>query len=477
MKAGDKMDQEKLMNTENDEIEIDLVLLLSDFLKIVRVHWKIITLIVLLVFSAYTGYTYVTYSPLYRSEVTFTVETSNSDNGSYGFYYSTDTADQLSKTFPYILESSYFRSVLLQNLGEDSLNGTLSAQTVSESNMVTMSVESSDPNEALKILNAALEVYPEISHFVLGETQFHIINEPVLASSPYNKPTILKTCGIGLLAGLFIACVIVGLLALFKKSARTLDQMNRITNIKCISMIPKVTFKARQKRSPETISILDRRVSFDYKENIRSMQIRLKRLLEKNHGKVIMITSTVASEGKSTISLNLCQSFLSSGKKVLLIDADLRKPSLASMLNVKNSYGLNDLVNSSDNVINYVTFMANDQMGFIGNKQVFKNPVQVLSSVKLEDQIDLLKEFFDYIIIDTSPCGIFQDAYQLQYLVDAIVYVVKYDFVSLQKIQESLSGFQQENRFVSYVFNEYIQSLNDYGYGKYRYGYYKGYKS
>ena len=60
---------------------------------------------------------------------------------------------------------------------------------------------------------------------------------------------------------------------------------------------------------------------------------------------------------------------------------------------------------------------------------------------------------------------------------DAIVYVVKYDFVSLQKIQESLSGFQQENRFVSYVFNEYIQSLNDYGYGKYRHGYYKGYKS
>lgn len=474
------MYQEKLIDIENDDIEIDLILLISDFFKIVQAHWKIILLVIFTVVSVYTGYTYITYSPLYKSEATFTVETSNSDNGNYGFYYSTDTADQLSRTFPYILDSNYFRSVLLQKLGEESLNGTLSAETVSDSNMVTMSVESADAKEALKILNAALEVYPEISRFVLGEIQFHIINEPILATSPYNKPTVLKTLGIGLLAGIFIACVIVGLIALFKKSARTLDQMNQITNIKCIAMIPKVTFKARHKKTSQTISISDRRVSFDYKENIRSMQIRLERLLEKNHGKVIMFTSTVASEGKSTISLNLCQSFISSGKRVLLIDGDLRNPSLANMLNVKRSYGLNDVVNANEDILNYIIFNASHNLGFIGNTTVYKNPIPILSSTKLEIILATLKNYFDYIVIDTSPCGIFQDAYELQHLVNAIVYVVKYDFVSLQKIQESLSGLQQDNCIVSYVYNEYTQALNDYGYGKYRYGYtgyYKGSQS
>lgn len=108
--------------------------------------------------------------PLYQSSATFTVATGDEDSGSYSFYYDQTMADQLSKTFPYVLESSYFRSMLLDRLGTDELNGTVSAETITDSNVVTMRAESLDPQDAADILSAALEIYPETARFVLGRS-------------------------------------------------------------------------------------------------------------------------------------------------------------------------------------------------------------------------------------------------------------------------------------------------------------------
>ena len=84
----------------------------------------------------------------------------------------------MSRTFPYILVSSFFRSALLERLGTDTLNGTITSETVENSNMVTMRVESPDPEDAREILDTALEIYPETARFVLGDIQFNYLNEP-----------------------------------------------------------------------------------------------------------------------------------------------------------------------------------------------------------------------------------------------------------------------------------------------------------
>ena len=96
--------------------------------------------------------------------------------------------------------SSYFRSVLSEHLGQPSLNGTITAETVENSNMVTMTVESPNAQDALNILQTALEIYPETARFVLGATQFHLIDTPEMPEAPYNQPDLVRTGGIGILA-------------------------------------------------------------------------------------------------------------------------------------------------------------------------------------------------------------------------------------------------------------------------------------
>ena len=147
---------------------------------------QVVVLLALIGAGSCLGYSYFTYEPMYECSATFTVATGNEDSGSYNFYYSKSTADQLSKTFPYILDSSFFRSALLEKLGTSSLNGTLTSETVSNSNLVTMKVQSTNAQDAKSILDAALEIYPETARFVLGGIQFNLLDEPQLPQQPSN---------------------------------------------------------------------------------------------------------------------------------------------------------------------------------------------------------------------------------------------------------------------------------------------------
>ena len=123
----DEMNRET--HRQEDTTEIDLVQLALDFFRIAKKRWWLFAGLLVAGTAIAFGVSFIQYTPLYRCEATFTVSTGENT----GFYYSTTAADQMSRTFPYILDSSYFRSVLLDTLETDTLNGEISAETIENS--------------------------------------------------------------------------------------------------------------------------------------------------------------------------------------------------------------------------------------------------------------------------------------------------------------------------------------------------------
>ena len=198
-------------NAREDEMEIDLVLLIGAMWKgFLRFWWLVLALIVIGA-AGFSIFQAVGYEPMYRSSATFTVSTGDGSSGSYSFYYNSSTADQMSRTFPYILNSSFFRSTLLEQLGTDTLNGTISAETITDSNVVTMTVESSSAEDAVTILNAALEIYPDTARFVLGDISFNYLNEPETPGAPYNQMSLPRSAALGGAAGALVALCFLGM--------------------------------------------------------------------------------------------------------------------------------------------------------------------------------------------------------------------------------------------------------------------------
>lgn len=467
-------DQRKGIDEREEEMEIDLGLLFAGMWKNIRRFWWLALLLIATGAAGVLVYQRVFHQRLYECSATFTVATGNDESGSYSFYYDSSTADQMSLTFPYILESSFFQSALLEELGTDTLNGTVTSETITDSNVVTMRVESPDAEDARAILEAALTIYPETARFVLGDIQFNMLDEPVTPTEPFNQMSVQRSLLLGGAGGAAVSALIFMLMSLFWKSVCSPDDMKKITSLRCMAVFPHVRFKARKKNDDTRLSLMNEKLPFGYKESMRALQKRIVKGLEQLDGKILMVTSSVAGEGKSTVAVNLAQMLAADGYSVLLIDGDLRKPGDAALLGVRGKYGLQDVAKADPHKTEEMLVKINKDRGcMLGNSKPVKQPASVLSSRRVKLFIREMRRKMDYVIIDSPPCTMFQDAGILADYADGILYVVKYDDVPRQKIQEGISFLGgQKAPFIGYVFNNFPEGPSEYGYGRYGYGKY-----
>lgn len=473
------------IQAQQNEEEIDLLQLCSNVAKHFRRLWWLCVILVLGSTAAVAGVLFFSRTPMYQSSASFTVATGE-ESGSYGFYYDSGTADQLSMTFPYILESGYFRSVLLEHLGADYLNGTITAETISGSNVVTMKVQSSSPQDAYAILTAAIEIYPEAAHFVLGDISFSMLTQPQIPTEPYNRPSVWKSCLMGAGIGCLLSLAILVLFAIFRKNLCTKEEMRRITSMRCLATLPRVHVKARTKKRTMQLSFLNPSLPHGYTESIRVLKNRVVKAMESNDQKVLLITSTASGEGKSVTAVNLAGQLAMDGARVLLIDGDLRKQRDGQLLNLSAEYGLVEACKDSDQAAVWTAIEHNsgeiNESGllFLGGSNVLHQPASFLSSPALKHCIQSLREKVDYIIIDSPPCGMFQDTALLAECADCVLYLVGYDRLSAGAVRDGIHALGgQPISFLGYVFNICPEGRGvygyGYGYGKYGYGRYGGY--
>jgi len=191
-------------------------------------------------------------------------------------------------------------------------------------------------------------------------------------------------------------------------------------------------------------------------------------------GKVIGVSSSVPSEGKSFTSLNLATSLAEGGSTVLLIDCDMRRPSLAIKLGISRTPGLSNLlVNNERNVIH--SAVRNQNLSVITAGEIPPNPSELLGSENMKAVLDLFREHFDYVILDLPPINIVSDTLVASKYTDGIILVVHHETTKRRDIMEAIRQLKLSGaRILGFVYNGYRQS----GSSSYRsYSSYGNYKS
>jgi capsular exopolysaccharide synthesis family protein len=165
-------------------------------------------------------------------------------------------------------------------------------------------------------------------------------------------------------------------------------------------------------------------------EMFRSIRTHLQFTLEGTTSPVILVTSTIAGEGKTFTAINMAMSFAIMKKKVVLVDLDLRNPMVDEYLHLTKDKGvslfLSDTTNDLSDII--VPSGIHSCLSVIPAGSLLSNPDELLMSARLDDLIGKLKEEFDYIILDSAPVGVVSDTYLLNRLVDNCIYVARQDF-------------------------------------------------
>ena len=180
--------------------------------------------------------------------------------------------------------------------------------------------------------------------------------------------------------------------------------------------------------------------------------------------KTIVVTSSEPGEGKSTTSGNLALAISQGESKVLLIDCDLRKPSLHKLFRISNNYGLSDLL-LHRKTMEDVAVKYNEGLTVVPAGKIPPNPSEMLGSKAMGTFLDEMKKHFDYIIIDTPPIGAVTDSQVLSTKVDGTILVVKAGQTKKDVVMNSVNAIKKVNgNIIGTVLNGVENSKNKYYY-------------
>jgi tyrosine-protein kinase Etk/Wzc len=171
-------------------------------------------------------------------------------------------------------------------------------------------------------------------------------------------------------------------------------------------------------------------------ESLRTLRTKLRNILEDKQSAVIMITSSVNGEGKTFLTRNLGNTLAMAGKRVVLMELDLRKPKLSKMLGTSNEIGFSDYVLHDVAIADIIKpTNINENCFIMPSGAVVANASELLLTNKLGDIIEKLRAEFDYVVIDSSPVGLVSDALIIQKYVDVTMYVCRHNYTNKAQIE------------------------------------------
>lgn len=285
-----------------------------------------------------------------------------------------------------------------------------------------------------------------------------------------SKPNRLLIVLVGLVLGVGIAFAYIFVRNYFDNTVKTPDDMQN-RNINVLSWIPQIEGVGLN-GSKELEFIVAKKPDSIPSEAFRAMRTRIQfSKIEKDSLKTILITSSAPREGKTTIAVNLAGSYAQSNKKTLLLDCDLRKPRVHSIFAAQRYPGLIDYLFEQVKLEEIIRPTGMSNLSFISAGTIPPNPAEMLDSQQMKDFLQLMKNQFDIIIVDSPPIIAVTDSEILSTITDGSILVVSADATELDLLEKSVQLIKNSgSSFLGTVLNNFSYKS---GYGSYyKYYYY-----
>ena len=274
------------------------------------------------------------------------------------------------------------------------------------------------------------------------------------------------------LAGLIIGFLIITIKYLLHNQISSLNEINRLSNstISTLGVVPMY-----KETIPVSMLLVNGKPRSLFAEAFRNIRTNL-RFIDNSEGpKVAAVTSTISGEGKTLIAINLAGIVAYSGKKVILLDLDMRRPKINKGFGVDNNYGMSTVLIGKSTIKEAIRHSDQVGLDFITAGPIPPNPSELIISERMGQIIEELKLEYDMVVIDTPPVGLVTDGVTLIQKADYPLYIFRADY-SKKHFVQNVDRLINENgiKSLSVVLNGIDLERSRYGYN-YGYGYSYGY--
>lgn len=456
-------------------VRIDLVKLIIFMLKR---FWLIIVCAVV-GFSAMYLYTSRMLPDTFTATGTMYVNNGNPSIEQYQYTSSSDldSAVKLIDTYMVVVKSEKVMKGVTERLSEDYPNitagmiaGTLSMSSVSKTGVVAVKSTTGNGEMSKDIVNAVLELAPEEIIRVVGAGNIEIIDYAKVPVFPDGRGAYRKGI-LGAMAGILIAgSILLVLFLLNQKISDTKDISDSYTP-------PILASIQRIKKTDDNRGnfMLTNQSSMEIIENYAKLRMNLLYTLVGKESKSVIVTSAISGEGKSTIASNLAISCSMGGKKVLLVDGDMRRASQKEVFKLdEHAEGLSNILVGKCNWKSVIKQSIRESLDLLPAGDFPPNPAELLGSDKMVQLLHELEKEYDLIMFDMPPINVVADPLVLSTHVAGCLFIVRQNYSDHRDVRKALISSEMTGMDVlGFVF--YGEELNQGSY--YRRKYYKNYYS
>ncbi len=450
-----------------EEVEIDLQRI---FKAVLHRLWLLLLVAVFCAVGAFF-YTRSTVVPVYQSSALFYVN--NSVFGqSLSISYADLTASKgLVGSYIVILKSRPTLEEIADyadsNRSYSELRGMMSASAVDDTEIFRVTVTSQDPQEAADLANAAAVILPKRISSVIDGTSAKVIETAVPAGGPSNNDSYTTNVLLGFMLGFVLVGAIIAVREIFDTTIRTSEDIKQVCDLPILSEVPDIGSSGKENRyyydrayAPQkqqdkahagekgkaVHGIIGDETPFVVSEAYKLLRTKVEfSFADGKSSHVIGVSSALSGEGKSVSSINLAYALAQMDKRVLLVECDLRRPSISMKLGLNRIPGLTNLLSqkkTAQEIVQVCEQKNGNPIHVVTAGRIPPNPIELLGSARMNEILDSFKESYDYIILDLPPVLEVSDALVTAKFVDGMLLVVRQNYCDRTGLAATIRQFQ-----------------------------------
>lgn len=355
--------------------------------------------------------------------------------------------------------SGYF-SVKNGRIANESLKSAFSMAAVNNTEVLKITATTTNAALSAELCNIMADVAPEVLIRVVGAGSVEKIGEAKIYDAPVS-PNVMKNTAIGVLAGVLLAGLVIFLIDFFDNTVRNTEDLRKRFNKPILAEIRSIGSKAKKKMRGTDADRKTRLlfgnadIPFFAVEAYKSFRTALSFAISPCDSHIVALTSANPGEGKSVTAANLAVALSQTDKKVLLIDADLRKPVQHKCFRLSNKAGLTNVITGEKPLDKALNRNVAGNLDILTSGTIPPNPSELLSSRQMQELLQKLQDQYDMILIDCAPINVVSDVAGLSREIAGVVMMVHYGTTTFPALEEASNRLELANcNVLGYAVNE-----------------------
>lgn len=437
-------------NTQNI-LSIDITSILLD----IRRHWWNILLVALA--SAMLAMSLIMIFPQtsYSSSTILAVSSNSSDVISNARNATTVVA-----TLTNILNADVLKRLVAKDIGDCTYEAR--ASYITSTNLIVLKVTADSPGVAFGALQSILENYNILLADLMSDVRLVTLQHPAVPVSSDKIHNIYVYAAVVFAAGGILYAGLIALLSLLRDTVKNSKDARNKIDTRLLGIIPYLKEETVKKGDDKEVPLLnEKQVSFLFGESFRRVAVRIVNHMDHRKQKVLMITSVLPNEGKTTCCVNLALAIAQNNRKVLLIDGDFRNPSIAPALRIGSDYQgkLGEALKTGEFDKMALYQVPDSQLYCVTNREGHMQSNLSFSNGNFEKLIHYGKENFDFVVVDSGPVALVADIELMKGFCDAAVLVVAQDAAPTCAVNDAIDVLDDRDKLIGCVFKETRRSV------------------